>query len=347
MSLRDVIQLFRDRYAELNRGATLTRSKSPYPNTFKPWALADGFAASFRVPRSPIFDPALRHFSRAYRLGDPQFTDPAVALRWQTARRAAVRHVLRVICRSPFAEHLVLRGSTLLRTWFGEVAREPRDLDWVVRGVDKRRADDFADDLYKGITRLVCEHALVADRDGAGQLVTFNAFGAATDDIWAYDRTPGRRILLPWRVGELPPGAVQLDFVFGESLHAPPVRRTLPGDARHPAAATLWAADMAQSLAWKLQWLATDEYPQGKDLYDATLLAEHVRLPASPLREVVASSPEPDALRRLTREELLNVPVYWDEFRQEYPWVDGSAGDWLKRLADALEPTLKELEANV
>ncbi|PYC74957.1 hypothetical protein C7C45_03455 [Micromonospora arborensis] len=35
------------------------------------------------------------------------------------------------------------------------------------------------------------------------------------------------------------------------------------------------AAPAPLALAWKLLWLATDRYPQGKDLYDAALLAEH------------------------------------------------------------------------
>src|SRR4051812_48749461 len=83
-------------------------SSSPYPNTFKPPGLVDRAGATFRVPRAQIFDPALRHFSRAFRLGDPEFADPGVARRWQAARRAATRHVLRVIARSDHADDLVL-----------------------------------------------------------------------------------------------------------------------------------------------------------------------------------------------------------------------------------------------
>ncbi|MFI6869983.1 nucleotidyl transferase AbiEii/AbiGii toxin family protein [Nocardia sp. NPDC050406] len=48
------------------------------------------------------------------------------------AHRMALDHVLALVARSEWGGGLVLRGSTTLRAWFGERARPPADLDWVV-----------------------------------------------------------------------------------------------------------------------------------------------------------------------------------------------------------------------
>ena len=48
--------------------------------------------------------------------------------------------------------------------------------------------------------------------------------------------------------------------------------------------AVLRVASMETSLAWKMLWLHTDGYPQGKDLFDAVLLSRHVGLSA-PMRD--------------------------------------------------------------
>jgi hypothetical protein len=50
----------------------------------------------------------------------------------QSARRAALDHVLRLIAEAPWSGGLVLRGSMTLPAWVGAAAREPGDLDFVV-----------------------------------------------------------------------------------------------------------------------------------------------------------------------------------------------------------------------
>ena len=47
------------------------------------------------------------------------------------------------------------------------------------------------------------------------------------------------------------------------------------------------AASNEESLAWKLLWLFSDFYPQGKDRYDAVLLAERTALRSSLLKTVL------------------------------------------------------------
>src|SRR6185503_14258157 len=95
---------------------------------------------------------------------------------------------------------------------------------------------------------------------------------AVSDDIWTYDRVPGRRLLLPWKADDLS-GWVQLDFVFHEHLPVAPEPAAVPAAGR--PSALLLAATPELSLAWKIMWLVTDAHPQGKDLYDAVLPAEH------------------------------------------------------------------------
>ncbi|HEX6499845.1 MAG TPA: nucleotidyl transferase AbiEii/AbiGii toxin family protein [Micromonosporaceae bacterium] len=88
--------------------------------------------------------------------------------------------------------------------------------------------------------------------------------------IWTYERADGRRLAIPFSTADAPDGHMQTDIVFGERVPLPPEVLRLPGIDQ-----PLLAAPAALALAWKLLWLATDTYPQGKDLYDAVLLAEH------------------------------------------------------------------------
>jgi hypothetical protein len=125
--------------------------------------------------------------------------------------------------------------------------------------------------------------------------------------------------------------------VFGEDLAEPPDRTTVP--TADGEGVTVWAAGPGQSLAWKLLWLDTDMHPQGKDLYDAALLAGQVFLPRAVLGRTLR---EGGGARRLpdTAAELVGRwDVEWDHFLREYPRVDGDDTAWRGRLAAALAPT--------
>jgi hypothetical protein len=275
-----------------------------------------------------VFDPALKHYSRAFRLGEPVFEDPEVGARWRTNRLQAMDHLLRVASTSPWKDHLVLRGSVLLKAWLGEAAREPGDMDWVVSPKNLGIDDPLAREMIEGLVRLA------ADRPRAGE-TRVEAARIAVDDIWTYERVPGRRVVFPWTAANSPPGSVQMDFVFGEDLWSEPILTPIPthdGDS-----VIVWAATKEVALAWKLLWLETDSYPQGKDLYDATLLAEQSRLPLSLLDRVLRASEYPPA-RGLEPDFTLEWSVDWDSFKSEYPWVPGEAADWQARLTAALKP---------
>ncbi len=202
----------------------------------------------------------------------------------RAARRRVLGHVLAAVAESRWSAHLALRGSVLLRAAFGSAAREPGDLDFVV--VPHTFACDGAD-----------ARAMLADIAHAAERVSLrsphprvliDAAGAVTDDLWSYGASPGVRIALPWRSDDGPGGEVGLDFAFNERIPVPPesVAVTVPDTG----AVSLLAATPEQSLAWKTMWLLDDPYIEPKDLHDALLLAEHVRLPHRLLLDSLVAS---------------------------------------------------------
>jgi hypothetical protein len=281
-----------------------------YPPTYLP--LPDNGSIQQRA----AFDPALRQYPHAYRPGQPTFADPGLTARWRSIRAAAIDHLLSLIAASDWADKLVLRGSVALREWFGEQAREPGDLDFVVQPAS------IAFDGPEGLQLLDDVIAAIAENPGPG----LKAAKVARDEIWTYERVPGRRLVFPYECDGLT-GSVQLDFVYNEELPMEPERLPI-GDA------WLLTAGPELSLAWKLLWLESDVYPQGKDLYDAVLLAERTDISPALIRTVLAAEPTSSGFGPTT---VLDWKVDWQNFLDEYPGVEGDAESWKQRLALALE----------
>ncbi|GAA1266759.1 nucleotidyl transferase AbiEii/AbiGii toxin family protein [Kitasatospora nipponensis] len=288
-----------------------------------------------RAEQRPIFDPALKQHANAYRAGDPSFTDPRLQTAWYAARRRAMDEVLAAVADSPWAPHLVLRGSVLLRGWFGEAAREPGDLDFVVAPRDWQIEEERTATMLAELAR-AAEQRTTAGAPG----VLFSAADAVSEPIWTYDRVPGCRLVLPWTAEGLPGGTVQLDFVFNERLPQAPERTPVAALAEGPGC-TLTAVTPALSLAWKLLWLLTDMYPQGKDLYDAVLLAETTPLRYELLREVFLDAGGWWAAQPVTTELLaqLRNRTEWEHFESEYPQIEADLEECTDRLIAALAPT--------
>jgi hypothetical protein len=299
-----------------------TPARDLVPSTYHRLAAQDG------VHQRDAFDPAVKQFPRAVRPGEPVFDDAAMGERWLRARRCATEQVLAAVASSPWSEHLVLRGSVLLRAWLGDLAREPGDVDFVVTPMTMMLDDRRTARMLTGLVEAV--------RGGADtDPITFGAEVAA-ENIWLYERAPGRRLAFPWSTSDTPGGTVQVDLVFNERLPLPPATTTvLRGDG---TPVTMLAAGPALSLAWKVLWLETDTYPQGKDLYDAALLAERTYLPLDLLRDVLSKELGAGA-EEFTADRVLGWRVDWDNFQAEYPWVRGTAVDWQARLHRALQGT--------
>ncbi|MFF1648775.1 nucleotidyl transferase AbiEii/AbiGii toxin family protein [Streptomyces sp. NPDC058240] len=283
-----------------------------------------------------VFEPALKQFANAYRAGEPDFGDGGeeVGRTWHRARRTVLDTVLASIADGPWGDHLVLRGSVLMATWFGRAARDPGDLDFLFVPRDWAMDDPRTSGVFGTIARDAAAAAV-------GGPVRIDAAGMVTEDIWTYDRVPGRRMLLPWTADGVPGGTVQLDVVFNEILPSPAVLTELRPLGDGPGC-RVRAVSPELSLAWKLLWLVTDMYPQGKDLYDAVLLAEHSPPVYELLREAFVLGGT-EGLRPVSARlfDDLGVQTGWEHFIAEHPWVTESAASYCGRLARALAPLLE------
>ena len=318
-----------------------------------------------------------------------------------TAHRAALDHVLRLVAEADCGDSLILRGSMAMLAWVGNGARPPRDLDWIVRPSNAMPVDDrhpypyleqldsvqlwpevahgagrpkiwMFEDLDTGgfYPRLPPEglHWLTAaELDGdvsrphddviaavraqplAAGGVVLDVDNATFDSRWTYaysdgdegdaprevnaDEGGGIRVVIPWRVEDGPTGSVQVDFSYDEVLPEPPVLAAVPCEDT-PEPTVVWAATAAASLVWKLQWLGTDQVrrgsSEGKDLYDAVLLAELSSTEISPrLRHALRSRvPDADVLRP---EAVRQWTIDWSSLN-----VHSGTQGWLDRLATAL-----------
>lgn len=325
---------------EEEAAAERTRIMNDFPETYQA-APKDADTE----PRPDIFEPALRHFARAFRKGEPAFADEETRRKWHEARLLAMDHLLNVIGQCPWRDFLVLRGSLLLFAYGGDAARTPGDMDFVFLPTYEKQGADAPvapppDSLFETLIRAVVQNPSVGN-------VRIIADEITTDEIWTYERAEGRRIVFPWIADGLPPGEVQMDMVFNEPFFAPPVQVTLPPPFGQGKGRTVWAADKPLSLAWKLLWLQTDSYPQGKDLYDAVLLAEHMQteqmlLPFGLLYRVLQTGTKNDPYNSadaLAPGFPLEWDVDWANFQAEYPHITGDAQAWQARLDAALAPT--------
>ncbi len=301
------------------------------------------FPPTFGAPLGPdekeedlVFDPSTQHYARAFRRGDPRLP-PNQMQRWHQARRQVMQHLLEIAVTGTRADQLVLRGSLTMKALVGDAAREPGDIDWVIVPESIRMNQAAAQQIIQGIIRGVTAnpHCLDAAVDVSGITQT---------DIWTYDRAPGRRVAFPWRCRDLPAAVVQMDFVFEQKLHTPPHEVSI--DLAELGPVSLMSASCEESLAWKLLWLCSDIHPQGKDLYDAVLLAEKTTLSAALLKQVFADADYLKHLgsaKRFPFEFETDTNLDWENFLKECPWVSGTAEEWMKRLQESLRPTVIEL----
>jgi Nucleotidyl transferase AbiEii toxin, Type IV TA system len=293
-----------------------------------------GYPAGYVVePQRPdVFDPALKHHQRAFVKGAPTAADQARAL--DAARSALLRTCLDGLAASAVRDALVLRGSLTLETWFPDRARRAHDIDFVVRDAATDPDSPAASKLLGGIREAVCgalRTAKVEVRDDE----------IAVDSIWTYERAEGRRLSVPWIFAGTMRDAIQIDIVFHEPLQDVPtlavLRETATAQGYREAPAGLWYASRAESLAWKLLWLANDRHPQAKDLYDAVLLAEHTPLPLELLHRVHEVKGEKWAHGRDVTHMCDWGYIDWQDFALEYPELAaGNAMAWSDRLVGAL-----------
>lgn len=298
---------------------------------------SDGFPNSYRINRQErgithpkVFDPALKHFACGFRDGEPTFKFASEEVEWFETRHRVMQHVLRVVSESKLRDELIIRGSVVMQHWFGERARRPRDLDWLVKPAKffKRPRS-----ILPRFVQTITDHK---DLDEEVELIVRES---KVDDIWTYDRAPGQRLVIPWKKRGLPRGFLQLDFVFEEELWRPPVELSFAGFSSERS---LLAASKEQSLAWKILWLESDMYPQSKDLYDAVLLAEAVVI-SHELLVTAWTDNHRTGLGQFGPQAVMDWDVDdWESFTSEYPNVEGELEEWKRRLCVSLKSAFGE-----
>lgn len=308
-----------------------------------------GLPNAFALPSTggeKIFDPALRSYLQGFRQGDAPIADLPGRQRWSAARAEVMASMLRAVAASPWASHLVLRGSATMPAWVGDAARRPGDLDWVVLPDTWASDSAEAESLLDGFIAAIAAHGVVAGE------ATIDVDHVAVDEIWTYERAQGKRLTFSWAVPGLPPGKLQCDFVFRETLWAPPVPLAWP--ARSGEAILLQAAGPEQSLAWKVLWLMTDHYPQGKDLYDAVLLSGIVILSPAMVDRTRAEIRQAQGAAYFDRwmeegDDWLGrvlVNVEWTSFAKEHPWIDPNLDAWLLRFRKVIAPMAAQMHGH-
>ena len=99
----------------------------------------------------------------------------------RSSRLRAMDHVLRVVAGSPLVDELVLRGSTAMTAYVGAAAREPRDIDWIVRRPSLLPVDEL--DPYPYLDNLDAVQTAPEVAHGAGrprmwELEEFDTYGS-------------------------------------------------------------------------------------------------------------------------------------------------------------------------
>lgn len=179
-------------------------------------------------------------------------------------RFRVLRHeLLSRVARSSVNRNYVLRGSTVLKHWFGAAAREPQDLDLVA--------------LYPHDPERCIAEVLHIGNDPNLRGPTFPVTRANMLPMWEYDLFPGIRFHMPssaeW-VRQIP--SVQLDVAFDNDPELPAEEIELQGpEGLFPVRLRAWTREAC--LASKLCWIANDladSTPDEDDLFDALLLAK-------------------------------------------------------------------------
>ncbi|SCF91023.1 Nucleotidyl transferase AbiEii toxin, Type IV TA system [Streptomyces sp. Ncost-T10-10d] len=238
-------------------------------------------------------------------------------------------------------------GHGIHGTW--DVRRPLADLD---RLLEAASVDEEAESLYMDLLDQIRQQP---EAPGRVMLDVDQAYVEWSDGGWFY-HGPGVRLEVPWRAPGLPPGRIRVDFATDEMFSEPPEMAALPvGGGKPPV--VVQTASRELSLAWKILWLQVeseeDNGGQGKDLYDAVLLAEDRRtsLSRSLLEDVLSGGYGHTDANGFDPDLVHQWPMAWGKFQTEYPWVQGSAAEWLSRLSAALTsmfatavPTMADLE---
>lgn len=264
---------------------------------------------------------------------------------------------------------LILRGSLLLRQWFGERARPAADIDLEcferVRGGRGNRFPSLIDHA-RGLCCFATEGAAGANR-GAAPFVEFHDIDPPEDghSLWDYG-TPGQRFYAGWtrNGGEGQTGQIQIDLAESGSYDLNEISvadvhlSSLDGRTfRFPS----YTPEMM--LAAKLSWLlrscrrlapggesAFEWKGEPKDLYDVHLLLTKTDLRADVFQKSLLAVGREDRLEWNNLQALFDLRwaerrgsdfPSWGAFRDRYRnLISSGPVELLQRIADRLGPLL-------
>ncbi|MBU3064948.1 nucleotidyl transferase AbiEii/AbiGii toxin family protein [Nocardia sp. NEAU-G5] len=225
------------------------------------------------------------------------FTESEDGADWVAARREAIDHVLAAIAESPWSSHLVLRGSVLVKAWFGACAREPADLDFVVDYQRTRLDEPGTDEMLEDIAT---DAATMSHRPGSTVFISHHPESIEPLAGDTFYTVSGYRLLLTWH-GRGHVGTVQIDFAVDDALHDPPELTPIPRSSLPGPPFMLRAATKRQSLAWKIAWLMADSPTLGDP--DHALPEGHDAAPEANHPPPETKHPAPDANHADLRED--------------------------------------------
>lgn len=256
----------------------------------------------------------------------------------------------------------VVRGSVLLRHWYGPRARPAADLDLEVflAGPDRGRRFTSAVDHV----RQLCAFAAGPAPDWRSGIAFREPVGdIAGADLWEYG-TPGQRFFVGWTSQNLPTArnlqidvAQAGDYTRGD-LGVRDEGFDAPDGSRFPFACYPKEAMLAAKLSWVVRGLS--RVPGGvrwagepKDLFDAHLLGADPALRPAVFRRAMLTIGAADGLVWHHLDRLFDVCRFrvadadfgnWPAFAARHPTLapTGPAALWAE-LAGVLEPLLGDL----
>jgi uncharacterized protein (TIGR02996 family) len=267
---------------------------------------------------------------------------------------------------------LVVRGSFLLRYWFGSRARPAADLDLECfeRPVD--RANPRFGSLVahaRALCLFATEDMRACDQDqGARATIEFTPIDPEDGtDLWDYG-TPGERCFTLWVSHDLQDaqGRLQIDIAQAGSYDLEAIGTeelelsTSAAQSSESQSVRFSAYTPEMLLTAKLSWILRGlrgndvaSQPQWsgapKDLFDAHLLLTQANLRTDELQKGLYAVGTEDQLDWLELDSLLEATVRmrdhdfgnWDEFRQQHAaLIDCGPAELLRRVAERLKPLL-------
>jgi uncharacterized protein (TIGR02996 family) len=273
---------------------------------------------------------------------------------------------------------LVLRGSLLLRYWFGARARPAADIDLECFERPASRGNSRFSGAPVAHARALCIYAAEGGRAlgqdrGASPRIAFEPIDPEDGtDLWDYG-TPGERCYTLWVAHDLSEakGRLQIDIAQAGSYDLGAIgleELEWSTPATPPFRFLAYTPEMllAAKLSWVIRGLKQRGGSEGelppqwigapKDLFDSHLLLTKANLRSDELQTGLYAVGAEDKLDWLDLEHLLEASARmgdddfanWEEFRRQYEAIlDRGPAEMLRTVADQLRLLLGDFREHI